>query len=269
MVIETTASLSMETFDDVIDGESLFRAACLPESPNNEDESRVRVVRGYPFGSDIPPTGPSRYPLPLIQHEGDLVRGYYLDGDEHQEIAVLQLPTFKLDGWVAKGLSLTAKKFLDGAHADGKTNLIIDMSGNGGGDVNVGFNIFRILFPHASLETRTRFRRTELIRLMGKIFTSTQAKARYKDGFPLDLPLAAHLAVSPDQRDAFESWEDLYGSTGMVSEMYATFNFTSASTEDNPIEGYGPVPKSHASPIFSADRIVIVSHVRRVQKMKH
>ncbi|KAH6855448.1 hypothetical protein B0I37DRAFT_423830 [Chaetomium sp. MPI-CAGE-AT-0009] len=259
MVIETTASLSMETFDDVVDGESLFRVACLPESPNDEVESRARVVRDHPFGSDIPPTGPSRYPLPLIQQEGNLVRGYYLDGDEHQNIAVLQLPTFKLDGWVAKGVSLTVEKFLNRAHADGKTNLIIDLSGNGGGDVNVGFNIFQILFPRAGLETRTCFRRTELIRLMGKIFSSTQAKARYKDNFPLDFPLVAHLAVSPDQQHAFESWEDQHGSTGTVSEMYATFNFTSASTEDNPIEGYGPVPKSHASQIFSADRIVMMT----------
>ena len=254
----------METFDGVVDGVSLFRAACLPGSSNNKDEGRARLTRIHPFGSDIPPTGPSRYPLPLIRHESDIVRGYYLGGDEHQDIAVLQLPTFKLDGWVAKDLSLTAKKFLDGAHADGKTRLIIDLSGNGGGDVNVGFNIFQILFPHAGLETRTRFRRTELIRLMGKIFSSTQAKARYKDNFPLDLPLAAHLAVSPDQQHAFESWEDLYGPTGTVSAMYATFNFTSASTETNPIEGYGPVPKSHASQLFSADRIVIVSHARRV-----
>ncbi|GAB1317655.1 Peptidase S41 family protein ustP [Madurella fahalii] len=258
-VIETTASLSMNHFDDVIDGESLFRAACLPESPNHEDESRVRVVRDHPFASDIPLSGPSSYPLPLIQHEHDLVRGYYMDGDEHQDIAVLQLPSFKLDGRTGKGLSLTAKKFLDGAHADGKTKLIIDMSGNGGGDVNVGFNIFQILFPRASIETRTRFRRTELIRLMGKIFSSTQAKARYKNDFPLDLPLAAHLAVSPDQLYAFESWEDLYGSTGMVSEIYATFNFTYASTEDNPIEGYGPIPKSHTAQIFSADSIVIIT----------
>ena len=93
MAIETTASLLMETFDDVVDGESLFRAACLPGSSNDKDKNRVRVVRGHPFGSDIPPTGPSRYPLPLVQHEGDLVRGYYLDGDENQDVAVLQLPT--------------------------------------------------------------------------------------------------------------------------------------------------------------------------------
>ncbi|KAH6623944.1 peptidase S41 family protein [Chaetomium tenue] len=259
LVIETTASLSMENFDDVVDGESLFRAACLPERSNGEDESKSHVVRDHPFESDIPPTGPPRYPLPLIQHEGDLVRGYYLDGDEHQDVAVLQLPTFKLDDWVAKGLSVTANTFLDRAHADGKTRLIIDMSGNGGGNVNVGFNFFQILFPHAGLETRTRFRRTKLIRLMGKVFSSMQGRARYQDRFPLDLPLAAHLAVSPDQRHAFASWEDLYGSTGTVSEMYATFNLTSASTEDNPIEGFGPVPKSHTFQLFGADSIVIMT----------
>lgn len=265
MVIETTASLSMGSFDGVTDGESLFKAACLPGSSNDENEStRVRAVHDHTFGSDIPQTGPSRYPLPLIRHEGDLVRGYYLDGDEHQDVAILQLPTFKLDDWVAKGLSLTAKEFLDRAHADGKTRLVIDMSGNGGGDVNVGFNIFQLLFPHAGLETRTRFRRTELIRLMGKIFSSTQVTARYKNNFPLDLPLVSHLAVSPDQQHSFESWGDLFGSSGTVSEMYATFNFTSASTEDDPIEGYGPVPKSHASQIFRADKVVIVSHVHRI-----
>jgi hypothetical protein len=260
LIVDTTASLLFTDLASVVDGKSLFQAACLPESLETEDETRTHVVRDHPFGSDIPPTGSESYPSPVVRHEADLVRGYYL-GDKHelQDTAVLQIPTFKLDGHVAKGISLTVKEFLDQAIADEKTKLIIDMSGNGGGDVNVGFNIFRLLFPHATIETRTRFRRTELIYLMGKIFSSRQAEEWYGNHFPLDLPLAARLAVSPDQQSAFDSWEELYGSAGTVSEMYATFNFTSASTGDNPIEGYGPVPKTQTSQPFRTDSIVIMT----------
>ncbi|KAK5011655.1 hypothetical protein LTR28_010138, partial [Elasticomyces elasticus] len=165
-----------------------------------------------------------------------------------------------MDGEAPKEISLTAKEFIDQAIAMGKKRLIIDLSGNGGGDINVGFNIFRLLFPRENIETRTRFRATEFIYLLGKVFSSDQARDKYEN-FPLDLPLAAYLAVTPDQERSFGSWEELYGSGGneetLLSEMYASFNFSSASTESDPIEGYGTVVQTHVAQPFSTENIVM------------
>lgn len=258
-MVETTASLSMEDFEGIVDGDSLFRAACLPESFSSEKDSNrgVSVAHDSSFGSDIPSTGAANFPAPVIRHQKDLVRGYYLNGDK-QDVSILQLPTFKLDGQIASGISLIVKEFITQSLTDGKRKLVIDMSGNGGGDVNIGFNIFRILFPNVPIETWTRFRRTELINLMGKVFSSNQARAKYGEDFPLDLPLAAHFAVRPDQQQGFESWEELYGSAGIVSEPYATFNFTTASTEEDPIEGCGGIPQAYTSQPFDTDNIILV-----------
>ncbi|KAK4982197.1 hypothetical protein LTR66_009415 [Elasticomyces elasticus] len=260
LVVETTASLSMDGFEDIIDGNSLFQAACLPDS----DKGYVvphPTPRGHP-GSTLPSTGPPSYPSPVLRHHNDLLRAYYLDEDEYQDTAVLQLPTFKMDGEAPKEISLTAKEFIDQAIAMGKKRLIIDLSGNGGGDINVGFNIFRLLFPRENIETRTRFRATEFIYLLGKVFSSDQARDKYEN-FPLDLPLAAYLAVTPDQERSFGSWEELYGSGGneetLLSEMYASFNFSSASTESDPIEGYGTVVQTHVAQPFSTENIVMMT----------
>jgi hypothetical protein len=258
-VVETTASLLMNNFENVVDGASLFEAACLPSSDGRHSNRRpVLESRSRDGFSSI---GPSSFPSPITRHPKDFVRGYYIKRNEYQDVAVLQLPTFRLNGEVANTISVTANEFISQATAAGKTKLIIDLSGNGGGDVNVGFNIFRILFPHQNIETRTRFRVTDIIYLMGKIFSSHQARDKY-DEFPLDLPLAAELAVTPNQNRAFRSWEELSGGRGTddisMSELHATFNFTSASTYNDPIEGYGPVAQTHVVQPFSANNIIIV-----------
>ncbi|KAK5003829.1 hypothetical protein LTR28_009683, partial [Elasticomyces elasticus] len=105
------------------------------------------------------------------------------------------------------------------------------------------------------------------IYLLGKVFSSDQARDKYEN-IPLDLPLAAYLAVTPDQEHTFGSWEELCGSSGnketLVSEMYATFNFSSASTESDPIEGYGAVVQTHVAQPFSTENIVMSQGVRSI-----
>ncbi|CAI7594174.1 unnamed protein product [Penicillium viridicatum] len=255
--IETTASLSMNEFENIVDGDTLFQVACLPGFGNSS------VTTPHAFSPySLPSSGPSSYPPPILHHRKHFMQGYYLNESEYQDTAVLQVPTFKLDGEIPRTFSQTANKFVNQALADGKNRMIIDLSGNGGGDINIGLDIFRIFFPHENIDTRTRFRATELIFLMGKIFSSQHAREHYGN-FPLDLPLVAHLAVTPDQNKTFGSWEELYGPKDIegasMSELYATFNFTSASTEEDPIEGFGNITSTHTSQPFSADNIIIMT----------
>ncbi|KAJ5503316.1 hypothetical protein N7463_006190 [Penicillium fimorum] len=250
----------MGSFENIVDGDTLFQVACMP---GHDNSSIIRPTTHPVFSPyELPSSGPTSYPRPVVHDSKHLIQGYYLNENEYRDVAVLQIPTFKLDGEIPKTFSQTARRFVNQSIADGKTKMIIDLSGNGGGDINIGLNIFRIFFPHENIDTRTRFRATELIYLMGKVFSSDQAHGFYAD-FPLDLPLVAHLAVTPNQNETFGSWEELYGPKDIqgvpMSQLYSTFNFTSASTEDDPIAGYGNVTPTHASQPFKAENIIIMT----------
>jgi Peptidase family S41 len=265
LTVETTASLSMKTdFQNITDGESLFRMACMPDP---DSSSAIRPATHHsqsPYR--LPSSGPLSFPPPVLHHRKDLIQGYYLHETEFQDVVVLQVPTFKLDGESPVPFARTARDFVERAIADGKKKIILDLSGNGGGDINLGLNLFQIFFPSHRIYSATRFRATELINYMGQIFSSQQARD-LRGSFPLDLPLVSHRAVTPDQKDSFDSWEDLYGPSNILgtrmSNIYATFNMTTASTEEDPISGYGGIVPGLATQPFSLESIAIVCLPRR------
>lgn len=238
------------------DGRTLLEVACMANSEP--------VFKSFP-GRFIPATkynGPSsylsEYVLPIIRPEDDSsIRGFYLKHENTTDVAVLQVPTFHFGGR-ASDFSQTTTEFLSQAVGDGKSKLILDLSGNAGGDVAQGFNLFRIFFPDQTIYSATRFRATELIRLMGQIFSSV-----YRDDAPLDPPIASHQAVGPGQEHKFPLWEDLFGPHDILgdqmSSLYAHFDFNIASTNKDPINGFGGVPLNPASRSFEARNIIIVS----------
>ncbi|KAI4863022.1 peptidase S41 family protein [Hypoxylon rubiginosum] len=238
------------------DGRTLLEVACMANSEP--------VFKSFP-GRFIPATkynGPSsylsEYVLPIIRPEDDSsIRGFYLKHENTTDVAVLQVPTFHFGGR-ASDFSQTTTEFLSQAVGDGKSKLILDLSGNAGGDVAQGFNLFRIFFPDQTIYSATRFRATELIRLMGQIFSSV-----YRDDAPLDPPIASHQAVGPGQEHKFPLWEDLFGPHDILgdqmSSLYAHFDFNIASTNKDPINGFGGVPLNPASRSFEARNIIIMT----------
>jgi C-terminal processing protease CtpA/Prc len=62
----------------------------------------------------------------------------------------MMIPSFDGDG-LPSNYSLTfghyANKIVSRAVADGRTKLIIDVSGNPGGNIDRAFNLFKLFFP--------------------------------------------------------------------------------------------------------------------------
>lgn len=241
---------------DYRDGESLFQAACTLNR-RTRFGSPSKPLRSVPAYS-LPPSGPARYPTPVLRHPDDLIRGYYLNETGIHDVAVLQVPTFEL-GTEIPSFVKTAVSFVKRAVIDGKVKMIIDLSGNGGGDVAQGFNLFRVFYPDRPIYSATRFRATELIDLMGQVFSRAIS---IKTGAVSDHPFVFQDAVTPDQQDSFASWEQLYGPHKILgakmSSLYAVYNLSTASNRDDPISGYGGIPSDLLTQSFETENIVVV-----------
>lgn len=262
------------------DGETIFKAACLPGHHPSLTTSPDPLPPPHHLNEELPPSKEAVYPSPIVHDTHDSIRGYYLPAP-FNDTAVLQIPTFQHTGGV--NFSQTALDFLTTASKrGGKTKLILDLSGNNGGDVIPGFNIFKILFPDLPIRTATRFRATELVRLVGRVWSEVyggrgrdvgegsaeRGEERGERGeTPVDPPFVASVAVGPDQkRGMFREWKDLLGPERVggsnMSKLLAHFDLNLASTSEEPVYGYGPFASMANKPRpFAAENIVIVSTI--------
>ena len=78
----------------------------------------------------------------------------YLEDPGVADVAVLGVSGFE-DGPIFQGALET---YLNQAKADGKTKMIIDLQGNGGGLILLGYELFRQLFPNIVQGGNTRWR---------------------------------------------------------------------------------------------------------------
>jgi hypothetical protein len=261
LTIETTASWpSVNGWMNYTDGESLFEAACSP-SAQIKLGSFPGSFRSAPTYR-LPSSGPASYPEPVIRHADNLIRGYYLKEPEADDVVVLQVPTFELGNDII-GFAQTAVEFVKKATTDGKKKMIIDLSGNSGGDAIQAFNLFQVFFPSQPIYSATRFSATELIDLMGQAFSQA---VNHSVDTSLDFPIFFQNAVTPNQRDGFVSWKHLYGPHetfgANMSSLYAIFNYSTESTHEDPISGYGGIPLDPYSQLFKTENIVIVRFPR-------
>lgn len=261
LTVETMASWrSTHGNMDYRDGESLFEAACKPDVQTSFESSSgsLHFVPTY----SIPPSGPARYPRPVLRDSHDHIRGYYLNETGTDDVAVLQVLTFELSAEIPSFVQ-TAVDFVRRAATDGKVKIIIDLSGNGGGDITQGFDLFRLFYPDQPLYSATRFRATELIDLVGQVLSRN---FDLNAGAAQDSPIIFQEAVTPDQQDSFASWDHLYGPHEILganmSSLYAVYNLSAVSNGDDPIRSYGGNQSDHSIQPFKTEKIVVVRSAR-------
>ncbi|KAK5991851.1 Peptidase S41 family protein ustP [Cladobotryum mycophilum] len=257
LTVETTASWPSSNGPmNYSDGEALFEAACIPHPDSTFGSFEGEYGMAPQFAA--PPSGASVFPEPMIREQHDRIRGYYLDDANYKDVAVLQISNFRV-GQQAAGFASIAAQFVTQAAADGKRRLILDMSSNLGGNVATGFNLFRTLFPDQPIYSATRFRATELIDLMGRVFSETYSP----QNATLDLPFVAPMAMDANGTSKIGPWRDVYGPHKVLgdqmSSLYAVFDVNSASTANDPISGYGDIPLSPQRQLFSNENIIMVT----------
>ncbi|KAI5461859.1 hypothetical protein BGZ63DRAFT_414491 [Mariannaea sp. PMI_226] len=129
-----------------------------------------------------PPTG---FPEPLVQHSLGSLAGYFLDGDEYKDTAVLSirsfmpigsspstLANFNVTNFILESRAVLTSLFTQ-AQKEGRDKLVIDVSANGGGLVNLAFDIYRLLFPTGEFSAFNRLRANDALRVLsGTNFTT-------------------------------------------------------------------------------------------------
>ncbi|KAH8800701.1 peptidase S41 family protein [Xylogone sp. PMI_703] len=208
------------------DGELLFNATCTGSKHANLSlhPNSFYSLQTYKY----PSGGSAAYPEPVLRHPNDLIRGYYLDRRESQDVAILQLPTFETLG-ISALYAQAVVKFVKQAVGDGKTRMLIDLSNNNGGDIIQGFNLFR------------------LMDLMGQVYSKAVCSTGAGQGPPID----SRNAVTPDQKGKLFLSK---ANKANMSSAYAHYNFSQVSSEDEPISGYDPFTQP-----FKAVNIVIIT----------
>lgn len=135
---------------NVKDGASYYKKFCYvpPGTPvpvTNSSASKVSDDHTVPG-----------YPEPVMATTDGIVSGYYLEGEGVENVAVIVLLAF--ENPKPAEFQAVVRDFLNTAVADGKTKLVIDFQGNGGGYILLGYDFFRQLFPSIQEDGYSRWK---------------------------------------------------------------------------------------------------------------
>lgn len=131
-------------FDGVSDGVSAYQAFCV----GADGYPAPGVAGGTPIYPVTEDTFTNLYTKPVFVSNDTIISLYYLTDKGYQNVAVLSIMQFyPIDGDIAN-YQASIEHCLSNSKAAGKTRLIIDLQGNGGGYPILAADTFRQLFPH-------------------------------------------------------------------------------------------------------------------------
>ncbi|KAI9925877.1 hypothetical protein MW887_005683 [Aspergillus wentii] len=269
---QTVAVPKSKSFD-YGSGKEIFKDLCIPKKASSS--SAIASSSATPASSSsallsatptpTPSSGVSGMPAPttlpkaVVREPNNFVSGYFLNEKDTQDVAVLLIPTFAVKTPYLESFVNSTAKFLKEAAAAGKKKLVIDVTGNGGGLVELGQILFKFLFPNAPIQNAGRFRFHEAINLMGK----TYGYLDYNDG-PEDLMeirilngFARTAAVTPDQKRGFKTVSDLYGPHEIMGQNVSSLfsnNLTLTSETPGLAQDY-----DITAPLFKPENILLVT----------
>ncbi|KAL5313619.1 hypothetical protein ACEPPN_018040 [Leptodophora sp. 'Broadleaf-Isolate-01'] len=224
--VENIAFIPTGTWDlTIVDGNSFTQYFCVapanpspttsPASPTSTSSptfgTTAPTLRGYPF-------------LPVVKDPNNQVAGYYLNNTGHEDTAILRIGTFanetanQGDIDPTESFVNTTRDFLTAVRADNKTKLIIDVSGNGGGNTILLNEVFRRIFPNIEPYGLARLRGNPAAEIYGEAFAAVPDEALVVTLSDNDTVqnIKARVFTSPW---SYRSWvtEDLQNYTGWSS----------------------------------------------------
>ncbi|KAI9689307.1 MAG: hypothetical protein M1822_009957 [Bathelium mastoideum] len=222
-------------FAGIESGEDLYNTYIVPEEVAATSTAAATTAAPTANTTSIASTSATSttstpapgYPSPVIRQSNNLNGGYFLDGEEYSDVAVLSVPSFVGLDSAEQEFQFVNQQFIADALAANKTKLIIDVSANAGGTILQGYDLFKQLFPQYLPYGATRFRAHQGFDLIGEKFSEVSTQ------FPRSLDLNDTVegiisSVFDYQTDAnisyqpFTSWPVKYG-----PHEYNGDNFTS------------------------------------------
>ena len=256
-------------FTGVTDGESFYQLFCtgphVAAIPSN-------VTYPTPTPPPLPPTATTTaagYPTPVVISSDQQVSGYFLDDDPaYADVAVLSMVSFEPDFPIE--FQSVVQTLISDAKAAGKTKLVVDLSGNGGGVILVGYDTFRQLFPQIVQDGYSRFREHEAFNMMSAHISAydsnfSAATDAYEQIFAYENVLDYRYDLNLTDQN-FATYEDkfaphVYNGDNFtnilrwnLSDPLTTLNTTTGVGEN--ITGYGD--RQNFTQPFAAEDIIMV-----------
>lgn len=156
----------------------------------------------------IPAVG---YPTPIIRQKQNLNGGYFLEGPEFVDVAVLTVASFVLDPMAQRDFQKINSDFIAAALAANKTKLIIDSSSNGGGTILQGYDLFKQLFPSIDPYGASRLRAHETIDWLGRLHSAPINQSDTNSPKRVEEVFWSYRTDLDSNDKHFSSWEQKYG----------------------------------------------------------
>lgn len=212
------------------------------------------------------------YPTPTVISSDGALSGYFLDGPGFEDTAVLAL-RFMTEG-AAESFQESLTQFLDACRAKNKQQLVIDVSGNPGGTVALGYDLIKQLFPSIEPYGAGNYRAQDGFQLLGEAITNISAQVQQEEpgnysafanvGGTTVYDSASHLDVNNNPFPDFASYygpqsaPNGYGNyTSLTREDINNINYDEA-TSKIVISGYGN--ETNLGPqVFDNSNIILLS----------
>ncbi|KAK6085180.1 peptidase S41 family protein [Seiridium cupressi] len=266
--IVNTATVNVD-FQGITSGELLHQVYELPKTSTTTTTQATTASEtaspSIPVSASVtstpasaPTTAPGYpYPVPDAKHADNYISGYFLNDSLYSDTAVLSVYAFQAEGQEVNNtfdffeFRRVANTFFEACRAENKTRLVIDLSGNGGGSVMAGYELYKQLFPSSEIRDATRLRASDVLDFIGNVTFGG--------------PQYPFLGALDETEKAYETWQDLFGPDFIYDDRFTNIirnNFSQpgvfgAATENTTVTGYGDVP----APVqpFEAENIVLVT----------
>ncbi|KAL1595533.1 hypothetical protein SLS59_008170 [Nothophoma quercina] len=207
-------------FTGVNSGQTFFKQFCTGPKPATEIEAPPTATTASRTSSTPTATPmPSQigYPKAQIINPNLAIAGYYINDTGYDDVAVLSLPSYESPD--VQSFQNVMRDFIRSCKAQGKTKMIFDMRGNGGGNAILGYDTFKQVYPQADQEPfgGTRFRANDAIKAAYQLTGDFIANKTFVQGNQTAFVQAFGRGTTPD---------DILGIT-------ASFNFQHQLDIDN------------------------------------
>lgn len=227
-------------FSKVTDGKTFYSNFCKPVNPPNDNSTPVASVNGAIPG----------YPTPVLMTDDGIVSGFYLEGKGYEDVAVIAL--FAFENSNEYEFQDVIEKFFAQARQDGKTKLVVDFQGNGGGYILHGYDFFKQLFPSHDItpDGYSRWRANEGFLGIADVHSQNNANSAFS--WKTDL----NINGKP-----FTSYDNKFGPVTINNDPYT--NIMRYDLENNKtfngfsVTGYGDRKDGFTAP-FKAEDIVLL-----------
>jgi hypothetical protein len=250
-----------------------------PSAPSSPTDTSTTSPITYEITPSAPPAPPKvadvarpapGYPSPVFRQKNNYSSGYFISEADYDDLAILVLPTFG-DYSSGVGYQKSNTEFIAAALAENKTKLIIDVSGDGGGTILQGHDLFKQLFPSMLSYGATRFRAHEASDVADQ--EPSEVAGHYPRSMSQPPEIRGTLSSVWNYRtdfdvnyEPFTSWDDKYGpyALGPSKDTFTyliRYNMSDVLDPDVSgiyVSGYNDRANLSSSQPFESEDIIIV-----------